>query len=112
MAFRVARKLFFDPSQSAMVRQVLKQRSADPFVAVVDAPMNDMVAYTTLWGKVIYMDGDALRGRPHTFHNVLVHEILHTQGKEHDQTQIPGSMMSYAVTKNIQGEIIDDATFL
>lgn len=79
------------------------------YVTLHEAPIANQLAYTSADRFHIYMDAKRMQFAPHTFYNVLVHEIAHTKGADHgDGTP----EMSYAATVDINGVVIDDGFLL
>lgn len=81
----------------------------NPYVALHEAPIANELAYTSVDRTHIYMDAKRMQFTPHTFYNVLRHEIAHTKGAEHGD----GSPeMNYAATEDVNGIVIDDGFLL
>ncbi len=96
----------FDPLQEQLFHQLTAASSGvNPFVTLQAAPIADELAYTTPDRSHIYMDMKRLQSAPHTFYNVLRHEIAHTKGAEHNDGTVE---MSYAATIDTNGVVIDD----
>jgi predicted double-glycine peptidase len=97
----------FTPYQCARIRHLLTVSKANTFVTVLDAPQQN-VAFTDTSLQKIYIDGARFSNAPIAFSNTLSHEIAHTKGAVHDPIFIPGSIMSYSVRLDAQGQAIED----
>ena len=94
------------PQYAELVRsEMVKQATAD-WVTVQDAVQQKQLAYTSSDLKHVYVDFGRFKNAPQALANTLKHEIAHTRGATHND----GSpYMSYAVTEDRAGNIVDDA---
>jgi hypothetical protein len=99
----------FSPLQALIVRNVLKQEGVDPFTTVTDAVMGDGLAFTDSTLKRIFIDFNLYKDAPTSLANTVKHEVAHTKGRQHNE--IPGDIMSYRATTNLQGQVVDDPYF-
>jgi hypothetical protein len=95
------------PGQAKLTMDVMKKYQSPPYVAIIDAVQLDTIAFTDVDRKRIYINYARFRDAPKSLANTIHHEIDHTKNREHNDN--PGDIMSYRVTMNQQGEIIEDA---
>ena len=87
----------------------MKHLDAPPWSAVIDAALHDNIAFTDQAAFKVYIDAKKMLNTPHSFANVLVHEISHLKGAQHGDGKFA---MSYRVTSNLAGDIVDDTYLL
>ena len=75
---------------------------------VVDGVIgNWTLAFTDQMRLVTTLDGARMACCPKTFQNVVHHEIDHLKGRQHNH--IPFDIMSYMVTVDEHGKVVEDA---
>lgn len=95
--------------QSGIVNSVMKEDGAPPYAVVIDAALGDDAAFTYIPQKTTFVNAGLLKNNPHTFANVVRHEVAHLRGAQHGDGS---AVMNYKVTKDLNGNIIDDGFFL
>ena len=90
-----------------MVRDILTKEQTPSWVVVLDGVQRDTLAYTNTDRKRIYVDFERFRDAPNSLRNVLKHESQHAKGRDHNR--IVGDIMSYAVTLDQRGNVVEDA---
>jgi hypothetical protein len=109
LLFLIASALAMNPQQASVARQIMKQLDAPPWSAIIDSTLHDNIAFTDQVAKKCYIDSKRLLNAPHSFANVITHEVGHLKGAQHGD----GSLgMAYMVTTNIAGDVIDDSYYL
>ena len=105
--FLLAAVLGLTPFNELVVRTFMSGGLAgSSFVSVTDAPLAGEYAYTTNDLAHIYVDFTKLQAAPHTTYNVLKHEFAHTRGARHGDGS---AEMRYSITKDMFGNVVDDA---
>lgn len=96
----------FNPQQEQLFRGLTATGSGvNSYVALHEAPIAGELAYTSADRSHIYMDAKRMQFTPHTFYNVLQHEIAHTKGAQHGDGTVE---MNYAATVDMNGRVVDD----
>lgn len=95
--------------QAAVARQVMKQLDAPPWSAIIDAALHNEISFTDQAASKTFIDAKKLIDTPHTYFNVLVHEVNHLKGSQHNDGTLA---MSYKVTVDLVGAVIDDSYYL
>ena len=95
--------------QARVCELIMKARGVPEWSIVIDAALNDQVAFTQQSNHVVYINSHMLKNTPNTFWNVIVHEAGHLTGAQHGD----GSCgMDYFVTLYKNGSICEDAARL
>lgn len=95
------------PIADRMLRQIFRRYnvSVNPYVALIESPLNGPVAFTATDGSRMFVDTRRLEEAPNTLWNVLRHEVAHTQGQIHSDVT---PEMQYSVQLDPQGRIVND----
>ena len=89
-------------------RAALKKYNAPQFATIIDGIQSGNYAYADGFDrKKMYIDFNQFKNAPKSLQNVLNHEIQHSLGRDHKN--IPGDIMSYALTTDSLGNVIDDS---
>ncbi len=107
LAFLVTCCVAFTNYQEQKIRELSVKYAAPRFTAFAAAPLNGDFGFTEPDRAHVVIDGARLECCPHTFANVVHHELDHAKGRDHNK--IPGDIMSYAVTIDQTGAAIEDA---
>lgn len=105
MVFFFALSCALNQWQTQITQRLLRQLSPPP-VTIVNAVIWGYVAYTLRPANDIFIDGERLACCPNTFTNVMHHEIEHAKGRNHNN--VTGDIMSYSVTEDINGQLLND----
>ena len=90
-----------------VARDALKKDNAPQFATIIDGVQSGNYAYADGFDrKKMYVDFNQFKDAPKSLLNVLHHEIEHSRGRDHNN--IPGDIMSYKLTTDILGNVIDD----
>lgn len=95
----------FSGWQINAIRSAMAEYNPPP-IAVISAVLWDEVAFTDRINNFVYIDNTRLSCCRNTFANVVHHEIMHTKGQSHNN--VSGDIMSYRVTADLNGNIIED----
>ena len=90
-----------------LVREIMTKEQTPDWTVVIDGAQRGTLAYTDADRKRIYVDFERFRDAPNSLRNVLKHEAHHAKNREHNQ--IVGDIMSYAVTLDQRGNVVNDA---
>jgi hypothetical protein len=99
----------FTTWQSGVIREMLTKYNASTTI-VVDRVSYDVPGSTRRPSDIVYIDGESFQGAPRTFVNTVHHELAHAAHKR-DHNNIPCDIMSYHLTTNNKGIMLDD-TFI
>ena len=90
-----------------VARDALKKYNAPQFATIIDGVQSGNYAYADGFDrKKMYIDFNQFKDAPKSLQNTLNHEIQHSRGRDHNN--IPGDIMSYALTTDSLGNVIDD----
>ena len=88
-------------------REALKKFNAPQFAVIIDGVQSGNYAYTDGFDrKKMYIDFNQFKSAPNSLKNVLHHEIEHSKNRDHNN--IPGDIMSYSLTTDSLGNVVDD----
>jgi hypothetical protein len=95
------------PLAQKYMRRILKTHPphANQFVALVETPLTNVLAYTADDLTRMYIDTNKFDEAPNSLWNVMRHEIAHTQGEKHEDGT---PAMRYSVTVDANGAVVDD----
>ena len=93
--------------QAEITRAAMVKYGAPQFSVIVDGVQHPTYAFTTGDRKVTYIDFKRFANAPNSLRNVLDHELNHLLGRDHNN--IPGDPMSYRLTVDRNGTIIEDS---
>ena len=93
------------PQQAALARHIMKVVKVPQWSAITDSALHNNIAFTEQSTSKVLIDAKRMLKTPKTFANVLVHECSHLRGAMHGDGQLG---MSYSVTQNLAGEIVED----
>ena len=91
--------------QAALARHIMKVVKVPAWSAITDSALHDNIAFTDQSASKVWIDSKRMLKTPKTFANVATHECLHLRGAMHGDGQLG---MSYAVTQNLAGEVVED----
>ena len=97
------------PQQATLARHIMKVVKVPEWSAITDSALHNNIAFTDQLNNKVWIDSKRMLKTPKTFANVLVHECSHLRGAMHNDGQLG---MSYAVTQNMAGEIVEDQFLL
>lgn len=90
-----------------VAREALKKYNAPPWATFIDGVQTGNYAYTDGADRTkMYIDFNQFKNAPKSLQNTLRHEIEHSKGRDHNN--IPGDIMSYSLTVDSLGNVIDD----
>lgn len=93
--------------QKEIVREAIKKAEVPQFSVVVDgvtAP--GMYAFTDAAREHTYIDFARFANAPNSLFNVALHEGHHLRGRDHNN--VPGDPMSYRLTVDSNGSVVED----
>src|SRR5690606_34896184 len=91
--------------QADLARCIMKVVQVPEWSAITDSALHNHIAFTDQSTSKVWIDSKRMLKTPKTFANVLTHECSHLRMAMHGDGQLG---MSYSVTLNSRGEIIDD----
>jgi hypothetical protein len=97
----------FTPYQASIIREQQSIHKAPLRSAIVDAVLAQDYAFTDQIKTLTHIDGLRFECCPNTFTNVVTHEIHHQHGRQHT-SGVRGDPMSYVLTIQSSGEIVED----
>ncbi len=109
LLFLIASALAMTQQQAIVARQIMAQLNAPAWSAIIDAALHNEIAFTDQLTKKVFIDAKRLLNTPHTYFNVVVHEVMHLNGAQHGDGSLA---MNYKVTTNLSGDVIDDKYYL
>lgn len=90
-----------------VARAALKKYNAPQFAVIIDGVQSGNYAYTDGFDrKKMFIDFNQFKNAPKSLQNTLRHEIEHSKGREHNN--IVGDIMSYAITIDALGNVVED----
>ena len=92
--------------QAALCRHIMKVVKVPEWSAITDSALHNNVAFADQSISKVWIDSKRMLKTPKTFANVVTHECSHLLGAMHQDG------MSYAVTQNLAGEIVEDSFLL
>jgi len=95
----------FTDWQALTIRASIKKYGA-PDAVFVDVTMVADYAHTDMASKIVSIDARRFDCCPNSFTSVVHHELDHTRGRLHNS--IPGDIMSYHLTVDALGNILED----
>lgn len=97
----------FTPYQVSIIRTQQVLHKAPLRSAIVDAVLAQDYAFTDQVKTLTHIDAIRFECCPNTFTNVVTHEIHHQLGRQHT-VGIKNDPMSYVLTIQASGEIVED----
>ena len=94
------------PIFADVARGALKKYDAPLFSVIVDGVQSGTYAFTDAPRERAYIDFNRFRNAPNSLANVLHHEVEHLKGRDHNE--IPLDIMSYRLTVDSNGAVVDD----
>lgn len=98
----------FTPYQVSIIRTQQVLHKAPLRSAIADAVLAQDYAFTDQVKTLTHIDGLRFECCPNTFTNVVTHEIHHQLGRQHT-AGVKGDPMSYVLTIQASGEIVEDS---
>ena len=95
------------PKFAEPVRESLKKYKPPQFSVILDGIQDGTYAFTDGSRQRTYIDFSRFANAPNSLRNVLDHELNHLLGRDHNN--IPGDPMSYRLTVDRNGTIIEDS---
>lgn len=95
------------PKNSEIVREGLKKYQAPPWAVVLNGVQSGNYAYTDADRKRVYIDMFRFANAPKSLANTVHHEVDHLKGRDHNE--ISNDIMSYKLTTDSLGNVIDDS---
>lgn len=93
--------------QAQVTRDSMAKYGAPQFSTIVDGVQSGTYAFTDADRRHTYIDYKRFANTPISLRNVLDHEIFHLKGKDHNS--VPGDPMSYRLTVDPAGNVVEDA---
>lgn len=97
----------FTPYQVSIIRTQQVIHKAPLRSAIMDGVLAQDYAFTDQVKTLTHIDGLRFECCPNTFTNVVTHEIHHQNGRQHT-AGVKGDPMSYVLTIQASGEIVED----
>lgn len=97
----------FTPYQASIIRTQQVIHKAPLRSGIVDAVLAQDYAFTDQVKTLTHIDAMRFECCPNTFTNVITHEIHHQNGRQHT-VGVNGDPMSYVLTIQASGEIVED----
>jgi hypothetical protein len=95
--------------QAALARHIMKVVKVPEWSAITDSALYNNIAFADQLNSKVWIDSKRMLKTPKTFANVVTHECSHLRGAMHGGGQLG---MSYSVTQNLAGEIVEDQFLL
>lgn len=95
--------------QADVAEKIMKARGVPRFSALIDAAMVGDLAFTDQQTNKAWINAKKFVNAPHSWQNTVLHEAGHLCGAQHGDGS---TAMSYAVTLDQAGNVVDDSFYL